>query len=269
MAKLAYTLPTDRVTQLATHTLSTGTPLTGYGLDKLYDLDPSNPLWLSGTSIDLRMQFPSPQRIDWLSLHHTNFTTGLTLMGHTANSWGAPSLTQAIAAPTAHEDGFYRHMGLDLAAAVPTAGSRTFEWWRLFNASANGSAIRIGELAIYDLLNRLTRNIQWQVVRPEEHGVSSVAGKKGVKYVHKRHTRYRKVLAQVPHATDAGYASFLSWRRSAFGMADPFVLVPAGADSDEPLFVRHMTPGHEPVMEFLDVNALKLEFEELSCGEAY
>lgn len=272
MGNFKYYRPTDRITT-GTWSLGVGTARTGYGLTQHIDLDPSSPLWIAGTSIGLVNNFGAPQRIDTVYIFAHNFTNAanLRLQMHTADSWATPDVDVAVTVPTAYADGFSVHLRIDVAAAVAVAASRTKQYLRIANLSANAVTVAIGEVCLFAVAERtLTRNVAYAFSQPRNRLTSRSTSKRGVATVYDYGAIERSVNATIP-ATDTDFDDLLALQESTHGDATPFVFTLAPVASKtrwaEPMLVRLSSPISAAAYEHPNLIPVALSLEELGRGE--
>lgn len=252
-----------------TWTLTTGTPLSGYGVDRLVDLDPSFQLWLVGTSIDARADQGSAQRVDGLVVKHHNFveTTTLRLQMHTDTvSWGGVTDVDLSVDVGPWLGRFAPHVYFNLAANYGVSG-RTKRYVRFSNTDANTSPIQIGELLPLIEVEALTRGVRVAPIKSNTYGRSVAAGKKGPVYVHDRRTRDRRWAGGVGLDV-VDRAAFDGWQDDSHGTV-AFVCWPENDIGGEPIFARFVSPTYGKALSTPDVDEAPFEIQELSCGEAY
>lgn len=256
-------------------TLSVGTPLTGFGVDKLVDAAPDSPLWLGGTSIDARSDQGSALRLDGLVLVHHNFAAGTTLrvqMHSDTATWGGTTDVDLSVDVGPWLGRFAPHVFFHIAAAH-SLSLRTKRYIRFTNTDANNVNIQIGEIVPLVTLSDLASAgllIEPTPQAPLTYGRSLAEGKKGPQYMHDRRTRDRRWSGQLL-LVDADAAALKAWQDDSYGVR-PFVVWPLGAVTDEPIYARFESATRAIAVREVDTRDLidvPVEFRELSCGEAY
>lgn len=252
-----------------TWTVATGTPLTDYGVANLTDLDPSNPLSISETTIVLTGDQGSALLTDVVTLHHHNFPAGTTLrlQMNSSNSWGAPPVDMTVDVGTWTDDGFAPHILFDLKTAYPVAGDRTYRYLRFTNDDVATSPISIGEMVV-GALSTLTRGMQLPLTRITAWGAGYVAAKRGPRYIHDRRTRERAWSARLS-VISSEWSTFRNLIAASKGLVYPMLVWPSNVRTDEPILGRWSVPSLTERNTVNTVEDVDATFEELSCGEAY
>lgn len=249
-------------------TLLAGTPLTDYGVANLTDRDPSNPLWVTETTVGLQGDMTTAKRVDVVTLHHHNFPAGTTLRVelNSAASWPG-TITVDVDVPAWTADGFAPNIVFDIAAAQPTIGSRTLRYLHFTNVDASTGSIQMGELVVGGVVQDISAGMTVPLLKSSEWGVSFVEGKKGPRYVHDRRTRDRRWSARL-FVYAAYFTAFREALAASKAMAYPMIVWPVNDRTTEPILGRWGGP-------LLDENFIGIDqevsavFEELSGGEAY
>jgi len=250
--------------------LLAGTPLTDQGVDKLTDLDPSNPLWIAETTVDLEGDMGSAVRVDVVTLHHANFPAGTTLRVqlNSSASWGGPPVSVDVDVPTWTADGFAPNVVFDIAASYPIVGNRTYRYIRFTNVDAGVAPVQIGQLVVGGTVNDILSGMTIPLTRSTEWGISFAEGKKGPRYVHDRRTRMRTWSARLFIGSDQ-WTTFREILAGSKAMAYPTVVWPMNDRTGEPVLGRWQTPTLDEVYPADTATEISAVFEELSAGEAY
>lgn len=257
-----------------TWTLAAGTALDDYGLANLIDLDPSNPLAIEETAIDLRGDLGAPTRIDAVLLFHPNFDEAVTLRlqihSDTASWAGTTDIDFTIEVP-AWLGRFSKHLCFYVAGEEPTEASRTRQYLRITNVDANGAPIKIGEIVVLTQVDEVDLGVQPELQRALTYGRSVVEAKKGPQYIHDRRTRDRRWIGSLNNdPTD--HAAFTALQDASYGVL-AFVVWPENQIADEPILARFSEPTYQPTIlqrTAADIYATTpFGIRELSCGEAY
>ena len=271
MAALEYIRSSDRITA-GTWSLTTGVERTGYLKESLDDGDPSQPLWITGTSIDLRRNFGAAQRVDVVYIHAHTLANAATLhlMMNAADAWGAPTVDITVTIPTPFEDSFTYNLRIDVATAYPTVGDRTKQYLRIVNNVANAVTIAIGEIVMSPTKRTLAAlSLQYGLVQQRQRQVAIQSSKRGVRTVYDYGSIERRLKGTFP-APAADLADLLTLETAAKFNASPFVITldPASATTRyaEPWLVRLAAP-----ISASPINAgqslVAFEAEELGQGE--
>ncbi len=255
-------------------TLATGTPLDGYDVDKLSDLDPSNGLAIEEDVIDLRGDLGAATRIDAVTLFHPNFDEGVELRlqvhSDTATWGGTTDIDFTIVVPP-WLGRFSRHLCFYVAGEKPTVSDRTRRYLRITNVDEYISPIKIGEIVVITQLDQLDLGVQPEVQRNLTYGRSKVEAKRGPEYIHDRRTRERRWTGSLNN-DPADHAAFTALQDESYGVL-AFVMWPENQITDEPVLARFSEATYQPTI--LQRNATDIYAQssfgirELSCGEAY
>lgn len=264
MANALYNLPTDDVGGNATITAQTGTADADYPLTNLVDTNPAKPGKLTTTTGRIMFDFGSARSIDLVALIHTNLTAGLSVkvQANATDSWGAPSIDQAITIPTVPADSYPLNPFLDLTGISP----RSYRYWAIFVSGTNSAAVAIGKVCLIATKRSFTRNIQWGCEEMEVRPTVEHQTTYGVSTVYPLGPRMRYVGGMV-RANQTAAAELLALERSAKHRATPFLFVLDPAVNDA-LFVRWATPPFRKVNQFLETRPIQVAFEEVSRGLA-
>ena len=168
MARIIYQKPIDQVADNAS-VVTVSSENAAYPKANLSDGNPAKPFKFTATTGNIVWDFGSAQSLDIFAIIHHNLTAALAnvkIQGNATDSWGAPSLDQAVVIPAYRDDGYPRNPWVDLSGI----GSRSFRYWRLVFGTANGANIALGEVWLGALKRSLTHNISWGydkgVIRP-------------------------------------------------------------------------------------------------------
>lgn len=273
-SNLRYYLPTDRVT--GTPTLETGTARTGYGVTLATDLDPSTPTWITGTSIGYLTNFGAPQRIDtvYILAHNLYNASNLHLQMHSAaTGWGAPDgVDMPITIPAPYGDGFTYHIRVDVAAFQPTVGSRTRQWLRIANLSANNVTVAIGEVWMAAIAERqlAAGSLRWPFEQPRQRLTAMATSKHGVDTVYDYGGIERKLIGSIP-ATDQDVDDIRNLEAVCHYNATPFPITLSPADSKarwaEPMLVKFIESPSAVPYGHTNLTEVRFAVKEMGRGE--
>jgi len=268
MANLIYALPTDNLSPVATGggvdwAVNTGTVDSEYPAANLGDLNPAKPAKLTTTTGSWVRDLGSAQQVDWLFVPMHNLTaalSGVKIQGNATDSWGAPSIDQALVVPAYMEDGFPYGFWFDLTGI----GTRTFRYWRFLVGTANGAAVAIGEVWLVATKRSLVHNIYWGLDEGDEHGVVEHRTPYGVVSLFDLATKTRSIDGETS-TSDVGLAALKTWHRACAGRAKPTAIVLDPAINDA-MMVRWANVQLKFRRRFPNFNDVKLNFEEMSRG---
>lgn len=266
MGRTLYAHPSDNVAGLVTPVVNTGTEDPDYPAAYLVDGNPARPAQLTTTSGSWVWDFGAAQRVDLVAIPMHNLAAGVDvkIQGHTANSWGTPSLSVAIPIPTYREDGFPFGSWVDLTGAggYSTGGYR---YWRVVVTNA-AVAIKVGEVLLLATKRTLNPNVKWGVREPEDRALVEHRTEYQVSTVYDLGVTMRGLEGDL-ETTAAGLAALRLWWRSCRGRSRACVLIPDENVNDVWL-VRFAGRAArlEPSLLALDYAAIPLEFEEVGRG---
>jgi hypothetical protein len=209
-------------------------------------------------------------------VNHT-FDAGLQVLFqmNSSNSFGSPPVSEAFTVPTHYENGYACNAFVDLEAAIPVAGNRTYRWISVANPSqANSAEVAIGEIWVCGSggWRRLTPyDIRHEYTIRNGHLVVSHRSVKGV------HTRYdvgardNRSWAVAVGTDQTGLEQLLEWEDDARHPAYPSLVSLDEASSNQ----RDAEPRIVIVTEALESRSLHhgvfytVEFalQELGFGE--
>lgn len=265
MSTFLYTRPTERLTGVVS--VNTGVEDSAYPKANLDDSDPSKPAKLTGTTGSFVRDFTIATQVDVACICHHNLDAGLDvkLQANATNAWGAPTLSQAFTIPADYADSFPVNVWLNLKALFPTAGNRTFRYWRLLVNAANSAPVAIGEWLMYSTLRDLgVRNVKWGSERTWKRPAIIQETDLLVKRSYSHGTHVRGVRVDID-PTDTVLTEVDAWYRSAAGAVTPFLIVPH-IDETDAWFVTFVNTEQSYTRERRNYNIAQLEFQELSRG---
>lgn len=255
----------DQVAGDATITVNTGTEDTAYPKANLVDGDPAKPAKLTGTTGSWVFDFGSAQRVDLIAIIMHNLDAGLSvkIQGNASDSWGGPTLDEAVTIQAYALDDMPENPWLDLTdkTGYSTGG---FRYWRLVIVGTNTDAVAVGEVWLGSLKRVLSPNISWGVRKPQNRPVISHETSGIARLVYDRGVRTRDITGEL-ETTDAGALLIENWWVEARGSARAVLVILDGTVND----ARLMHFVEEPFSQELlvsDNNRLDLEFRELSRG---
>lgn len=179
----------------ATWTIPTGTPRTDYGVTNLGDLDPSNPVWITGTTIRVTADLGSAQPVAAVAIIAHNFDEDLTVLvqANSSNSFGSPPLSMAITieAPFAE---FGCNALLDLSAVLDSA-SRTYRFWSITNSGdSNSVSVAIGEIVFATEWRTMDPSLRHDYRMPQTRLAAQQSSKRGVQTIYDFGARERSLI---------------------------------------------------------------------------
>lgn len=124
MARLIFTLPSDNIA--GTGTITPSTEDATYPKAGFYDLNPAKPFKMTSTTGNIVWDFGDATKVDIFSIIHHNLAAGLEVrfQGNASDSWGSPSVNQALTIPSYDADGFPVNIFQDMTSH----SSRTFRF---------------------------------------------------------------------------------------------------------------------------------------------
>jgi hypothetical protein len=227
--KFVYGHPSDNLLDQAAITVQSGTPLTGYDVERLNNGSWAYPFKIAETSLELRFAFAAPVLPKLSILGNTNLTVAAVLHGGVAP--GGSDVSAAFAIPTLAIDGFYSSPFID------DTGLSAKQYWRLV-VTGNAAPIILGELHLgsasrtldtnYELSSETQLAAEWRNVRLETAF--------GVEVAYQQAGRREAIDGQVG-VTLAEFADLEAWHHACLGSARPTWMVPNDAVNDA-WFVR-------------------------------
>lgn len=273
MANILYCRPID----ILAPTLSTPAGATApadtvnYGLGNLLDGILAKPcIFGSAATLYVDLTFGTATRMDgfFLPNHNLPKNTSVHLLADDDPAFGSPGMDVTIPMGDFHEDGHSPSPWVDLRskAGYLIGGYR---YWRLLITTPSVTP-RIGEIIPVGTLRTLDANIEWNLKWAESHrNIISLETDYGVEHIYDLNVKQRSV-AGTSIGTDADKTALLSLLRSAHGGLKPFCFVLDPADeTDNGLFVRfskRLRESLEAQLQFIGINVLPLEFDEISRG---
>jgi hypothetical protein len=256
----------DRIV-VPTWTLTAGTALEGYDVDKLTDNDPSNPLRIAEPLLGLRGDLGAPTRVDGIAILHHNLAEGVTVRVRMGATPGAPD-DSGTAVVTAWPGRFARHLYANVAAALPNVADRTKQYVRVDLLTPNTAPVQVGEIVVASVIDTFS-GILVDAKPSLAFGRTLVEGKKGPQYIHDRRTRDRLWTGAAVLESAADIAAFDGLQQASFGVR-PFLIWPLNDIADEPILARFVEPGYEATLPVdLTIAHVSIAVRELACGEAY
>jgi hypothetical protein len=258
-SKLVYARPSDNV--IANATITPSTEATGYEVENLYDGNPAKPWRATATTGNIVFNFGSAQSIEMAAIIHHNLTAALNvrLQGHTADSWGSPTLDQAFTIATYDSDGFPINPWLDL-----TGIAHSFQYWRLSFPSANGANIAIGEFWLSAAKRTLVKGVAPGYREDAERQLIEHVTDYGVSTIYDLGSRVRAWAGQID-TTTADLATLQAWWDSCHGRALPTLLIPNPTVNDAALVRwKEMSRSYERV--YSAYNRVAVAWTEVSRG---
>lgn len=263
-SNLVYCYPADNRLSGVTGVVTSGTASTTFPIAGLTDGDPSLPVTFTGTACTVTFDLGSALQVDLAALIAHNLTGTVTIQGHTADSWGSPTVSQVVPTVTQDADGYWPNRWIDLSVPVPSDATRTLRYWRLV-VSGNTANVSIGELWLARK-RTLAQNYDWGAIEVDDAPTVWHETDAGVAFAYSLGVRRRRFSAEFDGADATGAAIRDLWR-AARGRARSFLIVPLG-DEGEVWQVRCAEDAQPTTQVSLDRRTLPLAFEEVSRGLA-
>lgn len=254
-----------------TWTLTTGTPQSSdYGVANLGGQpDPSLPVWIDSTSIDLRADLGADTDLGAVALIAHTFDAALNVrfQANSSSSFASPGLDEEFTIETAYNDGFTCHALIDL-----TALAASYRYLRVYNATANGRTVAIGDIVIATSWRTLDPSLSLQYQRPQVHYGSKQTSKRGVQTVYDLGSRGRQLLGKMTGLSTSDLDTVLDWSDAQHQFARP-MLIQLDENSGsrrgrEPHLARFINATVNPTSQFHEIAYdVMMEFEELGQGE--
>jgi hypothetical protein len=231
--------------------------------------DPSLPVWITGTSIDLRADLGAAHTLGAIALIAHTFDAALDVRfeANTTSSFTSPAFSHAITIETGYNDGFACHAILDL-----TALSVSYRYLRIYNAAANSRTVAIGDIILATSWRVLDPSIAHPYQRPQQHYGNKHTSKRGVQTVYDLGSRGRQLLGKMNAIAPGDLDTVLDWSDEQHQFVRPMLiqLDPASASrrGREPHLARFIQAVVNPTSQFHEIAYdVEMQFEELGCGE--
>ncbi|MCP4707103.1 MAG: hypothetical protein GY869_00640, partial [Planctomycetes bacterium] len=183
-----------------------------YSAANMVDLD-RNSVFRSGATFNTVFDLGSAQNVKALILQDHNLTAAtstLTLQGHTADSWGSPSYSQA----------------LTITDPLIFYPDETYRYWRLVPVDATLEYVEIGECYLGDYLE-LTHNAQWETPRTYSYKTILNANEAGI-IRRKAYAKQEKLTLSYPLISEADITNLLTMQETLIdldtGIINPLFL---------------------------------------------
>ena len=238
MAYALYNIPTDNVAPNATVTL--GSPDSSYpvtyaaNLTDAYIARPSKSTLATDAWV---FDFGAAQRVDLVVIWH-NFDASLACswQGNATNSWGSPTLSQALTVQPKREDGFTMKIYADVRTATNyTTGG--FRYWRLNVTGTNSVPLGI-KIWIGQLVRKLDRPIEQSLHFPEHHQHIELVTDGQARWIYDMIVAPR-IYSGTINCSQATLAALKTWTRTCGHRVKPSVLIPSSS-GPEAMIVRWM-----------------------------
>jgi hypothetical protein len=274
-----YFHPDDNVAPNATVTIGTGTADSSYPAANATLLTyakiaaPSKLAEVTGAWI---FDFGSAQRVDAMVLwHNFDAALGVSFQGHTASSWGTPTLTTSLTIPAKRADDYTVKVYKDLTGVSGYSASG-LRYWRLNVSGSNSVPIGI-KILLFSQIRTTSRNIQWGMTYAEHQTAIDMTTDALVPWAYDLSSAPRGLVADVA-ANDADATKFREWFRACAGRVNPTVIVPDPSDPDPYLCrwssgsvgVTAPTLGVAQLAvrrDFTNVQRVRLAFDEITAGD--
>lgn len=243
--------------------MSSGTMDTYYTVANLVDLNPAKPCKLTTQTGAFLWDFGSAKGIDLVAIIHHNLDAGLAvyIQGNATDSWGSPTLSQAITIPVWWQNGMPVNALVDLSALA----NHAFQFWRLLISGTNSVPIAIGDVMLVQTKRNLTINIEWGFTEQEDHPLIEHTTDYMVPTVYSYGVSKRSLSGSL-NTTDAGAVELRSWYRSCSGRAQPFLFELDGGVTNDCWLARFANTSLSITHVFEDINTTVLAFEEVARG---
>jgi len=233
---LYYNHPGDNVIADATLTVAAGTIDPLYPLVNLSDCNPALPATFTTAQARIVFDWGTPVTIAFVAVIQHNLTVAARWEAHSANTWTAPSLSEAFDVADLQADGYRTNLWQDVRAVT---GAGAYRYGSLVVDTDNDAPISLGEIWI----GTVVREVPCYLANPgigrsdEAPGRSSFVTRGGVEWVHASIGRRRTLTAQFV-STDETLAALRDWNLSCGGRDQPTIVVPITPDSTDVWLVR-------------------------------
>ncbi len=268
MGKLVYARAINNVAPNAIVTINTGTEdpdflIAGAAPAPIADLNPAKKKAFTGVTGSLVYDFTVAQLLNGVAIIHHNLTAGLldvSIQGNATDSWGSPTLDVDFVIPAVDADGFRINPWLDLSGE----GSKTFRFWRIVVATANGANVAYGQILLLDALFKPIHNVKTNADEDEDHPIIEHRTDFGVSAVFDYGIRSRQLSGTILTTT----AEADIWRetqRQARGRARAFFFA-RDRDVNDAMFVRFTRTKYGRKLRSHEIHVLPFSVQEVSRG---
>jgi len=216
---IVYARPGDNlIDQAVSITVQSGTPLTGYYVERLNNGSWAYPFKIAEVNLELRFAFSAPVLPAFSILGNSNLTVAAVLEGGAAP--GGADVSASFAVPTVGADGFYS------SPFIAGTGLSAKQYWRL-RVTGNAAPIILGALHLgstyrtldttYELSPSTVLAQRWKNVRLETAF--------GIELVYQQAGR-REAIDGAVVVTAAQLADLEALHQAAQGSARPIWFVP-------------------------------------------
>lgn len=216
-----YALPDDDRAPTAT-TITASAEDAGYPAEWLVTENPAQPAKLTTTSGSWVLEFSSPIAPVAAVLVYPQLDAGLSVVleGNSADSWGSPSISEAITIPGPHPD----DQAVSPIVMLP-GGACSF--WRLRIIGINSVPVAVGRLMLLGALRTFEdgTSVRWGVVEEEDYGIVDMTTELGVDLVYDLGGKRRELIGEML-LREVGAQQFLELRRATHGRVRPWLLWP-------------------------------------------
>lgn len=263
-----YSKRSDEVGQNATLSLTAGTANSAYPVANLVDKNPAKVCKIDSTNGTILFTFGAAQRVDLVSLIHTNLSTGATVkvQAATSSGFGSVAFEATFTIPAMLGSGVTRWpvnpwLDLTLDAEYSATG---WQYWRI-TITGNAENIQIGQVWLGSNLRKFDPNVEWGLA--DELGTPSGFNRTAYNVAHLRRRasmQWRRTMA-LEGAPDTQRDAMLALVYDVEGNSFPWLVIPDGT-VNEARMVRFAEPKQRIIYKINNNSRIELPLEELSRG---
>jgi hypothetical protein len=264
MAKLVYSHPGDDVVDNAA-LVTPSSQVVEYPVENLWDGNPAKPWKSTQTSPNIVWDFGSAQTLDLVAIVHHNLDAGLNvrIQGNATDSWGSPTLDQAITIP-AYDPDPVLPWPVNPFKDLTGIGSRSFRFWRLAVVGANSVNVQLGEFKMLVPKRELVHNVLWGVEDGIERPLIEHVTDYLVSTIYQLGARVASLSGEI-ETSDAGIAAIEAWWDACGGRAVPTLVIPDPA-INRCYLMRWKDTTRAVQRVFTNDNRIRLTLAEVSRG---
>jgi hypothetical protein len=267
MSVSLYARPQTNIAPRSTISVSAGVEDADYPAANLANLNPAKPAKLTGGSGAWLIDAGTPVALVVIALIHHNLDPAatLTVEANSADSWGAPPLSQAITIPADDADGYPRNPWVDLRVGRVPDADRTYRYWRIVVAD-NPDPVAIGEVLPCTELLGFECDLQPGAADKEEHPIIEHRTDHGVSTRYPLGPKWRTWSGELNLTEAANIAAFRALYQAARGRALAFLFIPATPALGDAWFGLLDSTTYAAARLLPDVARFQVGIEELSRG---
>jgi hypothetical protein len=262
-----YALPSSNRTPGATLSVNWGTEDPDYPAGNLGILNPAKPAKLLTGFGSWLNDLHAPVCLDHIALIHHNLdpdAATLTVQANSEDDWYDPPLSEVITIPPDDADGYPSNPWLDLKAAIPAAGDRTYRYW-LITVTGNPDPVAGGELLLCEDGLAFECPLQGGLADDEDQPIVEHRTDGGVSTIYHLGMKWRTWSGELDLTEEANITAYRALYQDARGRSRGFFFVP-DPDRTDAWFVRLVSTKYSAARPIPGVARYAFGVEELSRG---